>query len=381
MIDLTLETTPELNATKPFLLVAITKHGVTLARKIKEQFTESDLFYPDKFTYGDEKEKNIYLYKGNVRVLLEKAFHKYEGIIAIVSLGAIIRLVAPLLKDKKTDPAVVVIDEAGKYVISALSGHIGGANELSRNLAKIIGGEAVITTASDVGKTLPVDILGRRFGWVSETDAPLLATSAAIVNEEPVALIQESGETNWWEHESPLPSNIHQFNSLAEIAEPGSFKASIIITHRLLSEKELGTLETTVVIRPKSIVLGIGCNRNTSMEELESVVSETLLEMKFSLTSVAVVCSIDLKKDEKGLLSLCERYEWPFHVYSAEELNKIEIESPSETVFKYTGAYGVSEPAAKLYSENSNLELVKKKSGNVTISVGILARAGFLHKE
>ncbi|UUZ87080.1 cobalamin biosynthesis protein [Paenibacillus sp. P26] len=275
------------------------------------------------------------------------------------------------MADKKTDPGIVVIDDKGEYVISVLSGHLGGANELTREVAAMLGATPVITTASDVQKTIAVDLFGRRFGWVWESADKLTPVSASVVNEERVAVVQESGETGWWPYESPLPPNIRVYGTTREaLAEEP--QAALVVTHRLLSPEEERILENGVLYRPKVIVLGIGCNRGTSAEEIEAVIRDTLAELHYSIRSVKAVCTIDLKKDEAGLLEVCGRYGWPLVCYTPQELNEMPIVDPSETVFKFTGAYGVSEPAVRRFTGAAELALIKKKSGNVTISVGLM---------
>ncbi|MBO8171527.1 MAG: cobalamin biosynthesis protein [Bacillaceae bacterium] len=362
---------PSVQVKEPYAIVAITKHGVQLARRLQTRFAGADLYYMSKFEKGDEAARGIQMFEGSVRLLLPALFQAYQGIILFISLGAVVRMIAPLLKDKKTDPAVVVIDDKGEHAISVLSGHLGGANELTREVAAAMGARPVITTASDVQKTIPVDLFGRRFGWEYESEEKLTPVSASVVNEERVAVVQESGEKNWWTYDAPLPQNIKTYDSI-DRALADQPDAALVITHRLLNEEESRILENGVLYRPKVLALGIGCNRGTSAEEIESVIKETLDELQFSIKSVKAVCTIDLKKDEQGLLDVCRGHGWEFVYYSPEQLNQVEISAPSETVYKYTGAYGVSEPAAKIYSGAKELVLNKKKSGNVTISVGII---------
>lgn len=360
-----------INQHGPYALIAITKHGVELARNLHTKFQQTDLYYMSKFERGDEDLRNISLFEGNVRMLLPSLFKTYKGIIMIVSLGAVVRMIAPLLKDKKTDPAVVVIDDKGQHVISVLSGHLGGANELTNEIAELLQATPVITTASDVQKTIPVDLFGSKFGWVWESAEKLTPVSASVVNEEQVAVVQESGEKKWWNYDRPLPETIKVYQTIEEAlqAKPN---AALVVTHRNLKENEKQILNNGVLYRPKVIVIGMGCNRGTSAEEIEQVIFETLNELDYSIKSVKAICSIDLKKDEEGLLAVAQKYNWEFTCYPADELNQIEMSAPSDTVFKYTGAYGVSEPAALLYSGAEKLSLIKKKSGNVTISVAII---------
>lgn len=354
-----------------YAVVAITKHGAELARKLGHSFQNADVYYMSKFEKGDEGFKDIQMFSGSVRLLLPSLFESYKGLIFIISLGAVVRMLAPLLKDKKTDPAVIVIDDKGENVISVLSGHIGGANELTREIAAALQARPIITTASDVQETIAVDLFGKRFGWEWDSPEKLTPVSAAVVNEERIAVIQESGEKNWWHYDRPLPENIKVYSLIREALskKPG---ASLVITHRNLSEEEYEILENGVLYRPKVIVLGIGCNRGTSSEEIQQVIDQTLEELQFSPKSIKAICTIDLKKDEAGLVEIAKNHEWEFICYTPEQLNSVKIKAPSETVFKYTGAYGVSEPAALLYSRAESLALVKKKSGNVTISVAII---------
>jgi cobalt-precorrin 5A hydrolase len=354
-----------------FAVVAITKQGVQFARKIQDVFQCAELYYVSKFAQGDEEERHIHLFNGSVRQILPALFSSYQQLVFVMALGAVVRLSAPLLKDKKTDPGVIVMDEGGKYVISVLSGHLGGANALTRHLAEGLGACPVITTASDVQQTIAADLFGRQFGWEIERGEKLTAVSASLVNQEKAAIVQESGEKQWWGHETAIPANIFQYTTIAE-ASAANPQAALIVTHRQLSKKEEAILENGILYRPKVIVLGIGCNRGTSTEELEQVIAETLQELQFSSHSVKALCTIELKKDELCILEVIQKFGWEFVCYSADQLNQVQIEEPSETVYKYTGAYGVSEPAAKLYSGAKSLCLTKKKSGNVTISVGIL---------
>ncbi|WP_025847497.1 cobalt-precorrin 5A hydrolase [Brevibacillus agri] len=359
-----------------YAIVAITKHGVEMARDLAQKFPGTDLYYMSKFARGDEEARGIQLFSNSVRMLFPALWPVYKGLIVIISLGAVVRMIAPLLEDKKKDPGVVVVDDRGENVISVLSGHLGGANELAREVAAVMGARPIITTASDVQKTIPVDLFGRRFGWEWDSADKLTPVSASVVNEEHVAVVNESGERDWWMHDTPMPPSIKEYASIAE-AQAAKPHAALVVTHRLLAPEEQTILDNGVLYRPKVIVLGMGCNRGTSAEEIEAVIRETLDELQFSLKSVKALVTIELKKDEAGLIAVCEKYGWPFVWYSPQELNQVEISEPSETVFKFTGAYGVSEPAAKLYAGVDELVLTKKKSGNVTISVALMP----YHKE
>ncbi|MFZ1494139.1 MAG: cobalamin biosynthesis central domain-containing protein [Candidatus Competibacter denitrificans] len=222
-------------------IVAITRHGIALAGRMLAVLPDTRLFVPEKFRADAERvaPDASCSYPGKVGDQIPALFAAFEGIIAIVSVGAVVRLIAPHLRDKTQDPAVVVVDEAGKFAIPVLSGHLGGANALARQLATALGATPVLTTASDVRQTLAVDLLGRELGWTLEAShETLVRASAAVVNDEPVALVQEAGRTDWWTHHAngrsgPLPTNLVLFDQL-EAIDPNAFAAVLWISHREL---------------------------------------------------------------------------------------------------------------------------------------------------
>ena len=181
-------------------IIAITKNGLNLGKKIHDKFTNWVLYAPDKFSDND---MNIAWFSNKTSEKIKELFLKHDALICIFSLGAVIRLISPHLVNKKTDPAVIVIDDAATYVISALSGHIGGANELSNELAGILGATPVITTAADVNHTIIVDLVGRDLGWVIDDDAHVTSVSACMVNDESVGILQHTGNKNWWNENMP----------------------------------------------------------------------------------------------------------------------------------------------------------------------------------
>ena len=206
-------------------VVSITKHGIALAGRVIAALPGAALFCPEKFRVAAETAAPgaAHCYTGKVGDQVPALFAAFDGIVCIVSLGAVVRLIAPHLKSKEVDPAVVVIDEAGKFVIPMLSGHLGGANQLAGHLATALGAQAVLTTASDARETIAVDLLGRELGWKFEASHDeIVRCSAAMVNDEPVALVQEAGSPDWWANHAngrkgPLPANVTQFAKLEEV--------------------------------------------------------------------------------------------------------------------------------------------------------------------
>ncbi len=238
--------------TPKIVFIAITKHGASQVKNLAEKLPEADIVVSEKFASLMQGATNsIHAYSGPFRNEIARLFSDYDQLVFFVSLGAVVRLVAPHLKSKDEDPGIIVVDDAGQFVIPVLSGHIGGANAYAERIAKLIEGTAVLTTASDVGKTIPVDILGRELGW--KVEAPkinITRVSAHVVNEEPIAFIQEAGEKNWWTRPTPLPSTIHLFDDF-DAVDLSQFKAVLWVTHKEIPDslwKQLN--EKLVVYRP-----------------------------------------------------------------------------------------------------------------------------------
>ncbi len=235
-------------------LIAITKHGVAQAAKLTMQLPQAEVITSQKFAGAFAGIDNkVRPYEGALRTQIPLMFEAYDQLVYFVSLGAVVRLIAPCMQSKDEDPGVLVVDDAGQYVIPVLSGHIGGANAWAEYLAGLIDATAVLTTASDVGKTIPVDILGRELGWTVE--APkinITRVSAHVVNEEPIALIdeRESPSQDWWTRPTDLPKSIHIFEHFEDV-NLDKFAAVLWVTNRVLPENIWGSLhEKLVVYRP-----------------------------------------------------------------------------------------------------------------------------------
>ncbi|QFY43284.1 cobalamin biosynthesis protein CbiG [Candidatus Methylospira mobilis] len=238
------------NAPAPLIaLVAITKHGVAQAAKLAELHPDAEIAVPEKFATSLTSLTNtIHALPGALSGHIGDLFSRYDQLVFFVSLGAVVRLIAPHLKSKEEDPGVLVVDDNARYVIPVLSGHVGGANAYAEYLAALLEAEAVLTTASDVGKTIPVDILGRELGW--RVEAPkinITRVSAHVVNEEAVAFVQEAGAINWWTRPTPLPANIHLFKSFEEV-DLERHRAVLWVTRREIAPELWAQLEERLVV-------------------------------------------------------------------------------------------------------------------------------------
>lgn len=233
-------------------LVAITKHGAAQVAQLAPQLPEASIVVSEKFAPAMQGLPNaVQVYQGALSVQIAALLQAYDQIVFFVSLGAVVRLIAPHLKSKDEDPGVLVVDDAAQFVIPVLSGHVGGANAYAEQLAALLGATPVLTTASDVGKTIAVDILGRELGW--QVECPkinITRVSAAVVNEEPVAFVQEAGAKNWWMRPTPLPGNIKIFDRFEDV-NLDQFKAVLWVTRREIPEELWQRLaERLVVYRP-----------------------------------------------------------------------------------------------------------------------------------
>ncbi len=233
-------------------MLAITKHAANQVREAGLKMPDADIIVSEKFAHVMEGLPNkIIISSGSLRPQIGDIFSSYDQLAFFVSLGAVVRLIAPHLKSKEEDPGVVVVDDVARFVIPVLSGHIGGANAFAEQLADLLGATVVLTTASDASKTIAVDILGRELGW--KVEAPkinITRVSANVVNEESIALVQECGAKDWWTRSTPIPKNIHLFEHFNQV-DLDQYKSVLLITQREIPDEIWQQLdERLVVYRP-----------------------------------------------------------------------------------------------------------------------------------
>ncbi|WP_437756445.1 cobalt-precorrin 5A hydrolase [Sorangium sp. So ce1389] len=347
-------------ARKPYALYAITRHGIAIAQKLFEGLPGADLYVSQKlFDGAPAGAKPLPLPMGP---LLTEAFTAYDCHVFVISVGAVVRMIAPLLKNKKVDPAVVCVDDTARFSICVLSGHVGRGNAFTEKVASLLGAQPVVTTASDALGTLTVDILGRELGWtLDDPDRNVTRGCAAVVNAAPVLFVQETGEPSFWPEDKPLPPGVRYATSLDGV-DPEPWEILLVASDRDLARSHPAIVERAVVYRPKSLVLGVGCDRGAPLDMVERGVDRLLAEHGLSARSVKALATIDKKADEEALLALSARRGWPLVTFTAEELDATEgIENPSETVKKHVGARGVAEPAA-LRAAGATKLLVPKRA-------------------
>ncbi|UXY35097.1 precorrin-3B C(17)-methyltransferase [Streptomyces albidocamelliae] len=271
------------------------------------------------------------VYEGPVGESVRAAFAECEQLVCFLATGAVVRLLAPLLGDKTADPGVVCVDEGGRFAVSLVGGHGGGANELAREVGGLLGAEPVVTTATDAVGLAALDTLGLPY------EGAVAAVSRALLDGEPVAL---AAEVAW-----PLP--------------PLPFSAEGAYTVRL-TDRAVEPAEREVLLRPPSLVVGVGASRGAPAEEVLGLIGEALREAGLSAGSVAELATVDAKAEEPGLVAAAGRLGVPLVTYSAEELAAVEVPNPSDAPLAAVGTPSVAEAAA--LAAGGELLVPKRKS-------------------
>ena len=298
------------------------------------------------------------LYEGRPGEALHRAWGECDAVVLFLATGAAVRLVAPLLRDKRTDPGVVAVDDAGLFAVALCGGHEGGANGLAARVAVSLGATPVVTTASDALGLAALDSLGRDLGLRLEEGPDGAAVGAALVSGKRVGLVSDR---RW--PLGPLPGNVVRTD------EP---KPPLIF----VSDRTVEVPRPAVIYRPPSLVAGVGCSRGASAGEILGLLRASLAEAGLSEGSVAALASIEAKRDEAGLLVAAESLGVPVRFYSAERLAAVETPNPSSVVREAVGTPSVSE-AAVLVS-GAELVLPKRKSAMATVALGRLPVLGRL---
>lgn len=319
-----------------------------------------------KFEYVNDQGKRL-------AETIQRELHdiQADAIIYIGALGICVRKIKDLINDKYEDPAIICVDSTGKYVIPVLSGHVGGANDLARQIAMVTGGEAVITTQSDNTGLWALDTIAKEYNWAMSKLKRLQMNKAiaAFVNKQPTALIIECENEGTKMMESSCPEHVKIFRSHDDFKffcrRNPDVKYELVIIVSPKSYPSLGI--PTIQYFPMCLHLGVGCQKLAPVEIAEQLLDEIRLA-GYATESIATIGSIELKKDEPLLARLCELLpQAKLEIYSAEHLAKIKIPNPSEKVFEVTGCYGVAESSAKAPNTHGML-VIEKQKGAMTIN-------------
>ncbi len=329
---------------KPIAAIATTPTAAKLLQPIC-QTLEATLWIPKSCQHTTNSSVDVKVYSDSLKNHLPTIWQDYCAIVFCLASGAVVRLISPLLQDKYRDPAVVVIDEAGKFVISLCSGHQGGAEKLTHLLARLMNGTPVITGASHNLGLPGVDILGKPFGW-QRGEGDWNKVSGVVARGETVQVIQEVGSTLWQEH---LPQN-HPFDfgfHEASVRSSPTPKARIWIsfTQRQFSpDSDLPKVQW----HPRVLWIGVGCERGTSKKLIATAIQEVFRAHHLAEGAIAGIATINIKADEVGLVEFCQERNLPLHTFSAEVLSSIEVPTPSNIVALEVGTPSVAEAAAIL---------------------------------
>jgi cobalt-precorrin 5A hydrolase len=360
-------------ATKMFsrgiAIIALTKKGVETACRINAALEKleikNSLFSPEQCVQGWAMPLEMRLGK-----FVKEIFGKVDAIVGVMATGIVVRAVAPCLKSKLSDPAVVCVDVSGRFAISLLSGHYGGANELTRIIAREIGAMPVITTASDVMGKMGVDEVARLLRCSIKNPDSLVAVNSALVNGKRVVLVLVS------DVKIPIGTilgyEIKHANNVKEAVEfIKSFDAGAIITDGKVPMEKLP--KPVTVLTPKKIVVGVGARRNASENQIVAAVNAALARVNVSLERVNGLATVDIKKGSLSMLSAAKRLELNWDFISVDTLRSLKhkgLSPDSKLVKEKIGVGGVCERAAVITAgKNAKLILKKMKMNGVTVAV------------
>jgi cobalt-precorrin 5A hydrolase len=287
---------------------------------------------------------------------VENEFGNFSAHIFIMAVGIVVRVIAPYVKNKLIDPAVVVVDDQGKFAVSLLSGHLGGANQLAFSVAKYLNAVPVITTATDIGHIPAIDMLAVKHGLVIENPEAIKTIHMAMLQGQKIGLhdpinILKNDLSGW------VTTEKHSAKSL-----PGVF----------VDYKTIPLSTSLLVLRPKILSVGVGCNRNTSIDEIMAFLKDVFFKFNLSIKCIDNIATIEAKADEQGILELEKVLEVPVIFFGRKELDHAGfVPTPSEVVKKHMGVASVCEAAAILASNQGKLLVPKQVTKNVTVAVGI----------
>jgi cobalt-precorrin 5A hydrolase len=285
---------------------------------------------------------------------VSEQFHAYDCHVFIFSTGIAVRILAPLLVSKLTDPAVVVLDDHGLHAISLISGHIGQANNYTRHIARLLKADPVITTATDVNDLPAIDLLAENLGMFIETPDVIKIINMAFLAHCKIRLQDPLHLLSPWIPRDLIDHTSHQGPTV--VCDWKTRKVS----------------RETLVLRPRVLAVGIGCNRNTPFEMIHNFFTTTMETAGISVHAVAALATTDLKQDEAGILALAAHINIPVRFYDKTALSSVKtIQTPSRMVEKHVGVKSVCEAAAILASNNGTLILPKKKNQDITLAVAL----------
>ena len=331
-------------------IISVSDKGQNLALSLKEKLdNDSTIIKTD-------------LYHKNVKKYFPILFNEYDAIIAIMASGILIRSIAPLVESKVVDPAVLNIDDNGEFVISTLSGHLGGANKLTKKIASLIDATPVITTSTDVNNKLGIDVLAKDLYLSIDNTKEILFFNKAILESREISFTV-----------NPNKKFDYLFNYLNN--NTLEIDVSIYYSSKMNMDEILVSLdEHEMILKERKIVVGIGCRRGKECRYIYDGVKKSINDLNMEISRINIFASAEIKKDEKGILELSDKLEIPVNFVEIDKLKLFTSNdvAKSEFVYKKFGIYGVCEPSALITAGFDSKLIYKKTSYNgVTIAIAI----------
>lgn len=339
-------------------IISFTERGSKLNSAIGAALTQQGY---DCSCYGIAKyaaKYDLMTYHCSLKEWTGSMFEQMDAILFISATGIAVRSIAPYVCDKTKDPAIVVMDEKGIFAISLMSGHLGGANELTGILANLTGAIPVITTATDVNGRFAVDVFAKKNRMRILDMKYAKAVSADVLDEKKIGFYTDYPIIGAIPQELELWKNDSVFEGVNGIC--------------VTLDETKAYFKQTLFLVPKILTIGVGCKKNTPFEVIERRILEEMKNCSLSLSGIRQLVSIDLKANEQGILEFAQKYQVPFYTYSAEELLSIEGEfTESAFVASVTGVSNVCERSAILGSDHGTLILKKSGKDGVTVAIAI----------
>ncbi|MGO3168248.1 cobalt-precorrin 5A hydrolase [Senegalia sp. (in: firmicutes)] len=331
-------------------VITLTKGGLEKALEIKRHLKDTPIYTLGKYNDGKFKSLN-----GKLSDNIEYFFKNYDSLLFIMASGIVVRLIAKHIKDKRKDPAILVMDEGGAHIISLLSGHIGGANEKAIYISGLIGATPVITTSSDVNDVLSVDMIAKKHDFSIENMEDAKIVTAHIVNGKKVGiksdvLIDERLVKNLVFQDDEEFKNVTSLIDITNKIKDYDINKSVLI--------------------PRNIILGIGCRKGMEKSRILDAIYKAMDEDKLYIKSIKSIATVDVKKDEAGLIDAAKELNVPLKIIDRKDIKRVEdLFHGSEFVKKTIGVSAVSEPVGYIESKKGKCIRKKTKMDGITISI------------
>lgn len=324
------------------LIISFSKDGKDLGEKLARLISGNHINSKD--------------FDGSIKNYIEENWRNLDFIIFISSTGIAVRYIKDAIISKDIDPGVLVIDDLGKNVISLLSGHLGGANEFTREIAEKLNSNPVITTATDNRNIEAVDVYAKKNNLEIERLKDIKSISTLMIEDKKIGFY------------SDIDISRIDYKNLVEIEDLENLKeisGIIIITNKIVDLPKI----PSIILRPKNLVIGIGCRRGKEKEKIVAAIKEDFKKLNLSEKSINEIGTIEIKKDEIGIIETAKNYDVNLKIFTVDEISTVEDKfEKSDFVKKTVGVYNVSEPVA--YLLGGEIIQGKAKHDGITISIG-----------